>query len=388
VNDPIVARQIAADVVGRVLRSGAFSNVLAEMASSGLAARDRARVKALVFGILRRLEVIDEAIETGAARTVDELDVSVLDRLRVSVFEILYGELPAPVAVSAGVDLVRGNKPKAAGLANAVLRRVSRMDRPLPGGLVLPGWLEKGLKAEWGAEQTRSFALASANEPDRIIRVKAGNVEWFAGIVGAVAAEPGALPEGMVVQDASSIAVGNAVGAGPGMSVLDMAAAPGGKTLHLLDQVGGDGLVVAMDRHRRRVTDGARRASAARWLVGDGTMPPFPGRTFDRVLLDAPCSGLGALRRRPEIRLRVDQGDVEALAALQHRLLEAAFRLLAPGGRLVYSVCTVTPEETVDVARDFDLRPADLPGLVWGSGRLLAPHLTSTDGMFVAVHQG
>jgi 16S rRNA (cytosine967-C5)-methyltransferase len=171
------------------------------------------------------------------------------------------------------------------------------------------------------------------------------------------------------------------------MRVLDMAAAPGGKTLHLIDQVEPDGVVVALDRHRRRVMDGARRVPAARWVVADGTAPPFPGQSFSRILLDAPCSGLGTLRRRPEIRFRVAEAEVSSLAELQRRMLEAAFALLAPGGRLVYSVCTVTPEETVDVARDFDLRPADLPGVVWGNGRLLAPHLTSTDGMFVAVHQ-
>jgi 16S rRNA (cytosine967-C5)-methyltransferase len=122
-------------------------------------------------------------------------------------------------------------------------------------------------------------------------------------------------------------------------------------------------------------------------VVADGTFPPFAAGTFDRVLLDAPCSGLGTLRRRPEIRLRVSESDVKVLAILQHRLLEKAFDLLAPGGRLVYSVCTVTPEETVDVVDPFDLQPAELPGMVWGKGRLLAPHLTSTDGMFVAVHQ-
>jgi 16S rRNA (cytosine967-C5)-methyltransferase len=170
------------------------------------------------------------------------------------------------------------------------------------------------------------------------------------------------------------------------MRVLDVAAAPGGKTLHLLDQTGGRG-VVALDRHTRRVEDGARRVPQAHWVVGDGTKPPFRGRSFDRVLLDAPCSGLGTLRRRPEVRLRVDADQVQALSALQREMLEAAMGLVVPGGRLVYSVCTVTPEETVEVTRDFDLQPPDVPGVVWGNGRLLAPHLTSTDGMFIAVHQ-
>ncbi len=386
-SDPLEARALAADVVGRVLRSGAYSNVLAQKSTAHLSPRDRARVKGLVFGVLRRLETIDGAIETGAARKLDSLEVAILDRLRVSAFEILYGDLPAAVAVSAGVDLIRADSPRAAGLANAILRRLSTMERPSITGLVLPTWLVMSLEREWGAEQTEDFARASAVEPERIIRVPDGGAEGFAGISGAVAAEPGPIPAGAVVQDAASIAVGNVVEAGPGMRVLDIAAAPGGKTLHLIDQAGKDGVVIAVDRHRRRVRDGARRVPGGRWVVGDGRLPPFPAGSFDRVLLDAPCSGLGTLRRRPEIRFRVVESDVKELAGLQRRLLEKAFDLLAPGGRLVYSVCTVTPEETVEVVGPFDLQPADLPGMVWGKGRLLAPHLTSTDGMFVAVHQ-
>jgi 16S rRNA (cytosine967-C5)-methyltransferase len=387
VTDPLDARAVAAEVVGRVLRSGAYSNVLAHKASAHLSSQERGRVKGLVFGVLRRLEAVDKAVAAGARRSVDSLDAEVLDRLRVSAYEILYGSLPTPIAVSAGVDLIRAANPRAAGLANATLRSVSSMDRPQEEGLVLPHWLMTRLESAWGAEQAHEFAVASAGEPERIVRIRAGGPAGFAGIEGAEAAEPGPIPEGSVVQDAASIAAGNVVEATPGMRVLDMAAAPGGKTLHLIDRVGEDGLVVALDRHQRRVMDGARRAPAAHWVVGDGSVPPFSPGSFDRVLLDAPCSGLGTLRRRPEIRLKVDEANIRSLAALQRRMLEAAFELLAPGGRLVYSVCTITPEETVEVSKDFDLQPAELPGSIWGNGRLLAPHLTSTDGMFIAVHQ-
>ncbi|MGH8915106.1 MAG: RsmB/NOP family class I SAM-dependent RNA methyltransferase [Acidimicrobiia bacterium] len=387
-SDPLEARSIAAVVVGRVLRSGAYSNVLAETASAELSPRDRSRVKALVFGVLRRLEAVDAALEAAAQRELDSLDPALLDRLRVSGFEILYGRLPAAVAVSAGVDLVRAVNPRAAGLANAVLRGISGLERPVSAGVRLPRWLVTRLSDAWGPERAEEFAAASGIEPERVVRVRAGTSGGHAGIPGALAVDPGPIPGGTVVQDAASIAVGNVVAAEPGMTVLDLAAAPGGKTLHLVDQVGPHGVVVALDRHRRRVEDGARRVPEARWVLGDGTLPPFAGRSFDRVLVDAPCSALGTLRRRPEIRFRVTEAVVEDLALLQRRILEEALELLAPGGRLVYSVCTITPEETIGVTRNLDFTPPDLPGEVWGDGRLLAPHLTSTDGMFIAVHQG
>ncbi len=384
---PVETRSIASDILGRVLREGAYANVLADQSTADLSPRDRARAKALVFGALRRLEHVDHAIEEAAGRGLETLDTAVADRLRISVFEVLYGDLPRPVTVSTGVDLVRSVNPRASGLANAVLRRVAAMERPVEDGLILPGWLTMSLERAWGGDEAREFALASAGEPERVARSRARLEPGFGGVAGAVAIEPGPLPDDMVIQDAASIQVGNTVAAEPGMIVLDVAAAPGGKTMHLLDQVGEEGVVVALDRHQRRVASSARRVSEARWVVGDGALPPFSSRSFDRVLLDAPCSGLGTLRRRPEIRLRVDEPNVTELGALQRRMLIAALELLAPGGRLVYSVCTVTPEETVDVVRDMGMTPPDGPGRPWGDGLLMAPHLTGSDGMFISVAQ-
>jgi 16S rRNA (cytosine967-C5)-methyltransferase len=387
VSGPVETRSLAAGVVGRVLRSGAYSNVLIDEATSDLSPRDRARAKALVFGVLRRLEPIDRSLEAASGREIGAFDNAVLDSLRVSVFEVLYGDLPRPVTVSTGVDLVRSVSPRAAGLANAVLRRVAAMETPTEQGLVLPPWLSEMLDRAWGVEERARFATASAGEPERVARSGDGGIEGYAGVRGAVALEPGPLPPRMTVQDAASIAVGNAVAAEPGMTVLDIAAAPGGKTLHLLEQVGAEGVVVALDRHQRRVRTAVGRVPGARWVVGDGVEPPFSPHSFDRVLLDAPCSGLGTLRRRPEIRLRVEETTVGQLAGLQRRLLSAAMGLVAPGGRLVYSVCTVTPAETIEVVAGLGMRPASGPGRVWGDGRLMGPHLTGTDGMFISVHQ-
>ncbi len=387
-SDPLQARHLAAEVVGRVLREGAFSNVLLDSHSSSLPPRELARVKALTYGVLRHTERIDHSIEVGARRAVAKVDTGVLDGLRVSVFELLYSDLARPIVVSAGVDLIRETRPKAAGFANAVLRRVAEQEREADQGLDLPSWLRESLEAAWGAVAAREFALASATEPERVVRAKPGAVdvgEELAGIPGAFAVAPGPIPEGTTVQDAASIAVGNAVAAEPGMRVIDLAAAPGGKTAHLLDQVGEGGRVVAADSHRRRVSDARTRVPGAQWVVADARALPFKRASFDRVLLDAPCSGLGTLRRRPEIRLRVTESEVLRLAAGQREMLERATELLAPGGRLVYSVCTVTPEETIEVVAGGGFRPPAIPGEVWGDGRLLAPHITGTDGMFVAL---
>jgi 16S rRNA (cytosine967-C5)-methyltransferase len=126
----------------------------------------------------------------------------------------------------------------------------------------------------------------------------------------------------------------------------------------------------------------------AEYLVMDGRAPALRRRSFDRVLLDAPCTGLGTLRRRPEIRHRLEPESPHRLAPVQRNLVTAALELVAPGGRLVYSVCTIFPEETIDVVADLDAdAPDGLPGEPWGKGWLLAPHTTGTDGMFIAVVQ-
>lgn len=388
--DPLQARHLAAETVGRVVRDGAFSNVLVETQTAALVPRDAARVKALTYGVLRRLERLDGAIEAGAGRALDDVDVALLDRLRVSTFELLYSDLAQPIAVSAGVDLVREIQPKAAGFANAVLRRVAERGREIDEALDLPAWLMESLEAAWGMGEARQFATSSASEPERVVRAAPGTVgigEEVAGIPGAFLVAPGPIPDGATVQDAASIAVGNAVAADEGMRVIDLAAAPGGKTSHLLDQVGDRGIVIAADSHRRRVSDARARVPGAHWVVADANDLPFKGATFERVLLDAPCSGLGTLRRRPEIRFRVTRAEVGRLARAQVGMLEKAMELVAPGGQLVYSVCTVTPEETIDVVEGKGFEPAAVPGIVWGSGRLLAPHLTGTDGMFMALHR-
>jgi len=190
-----------------------------------------------------------------------------------------------------------------------------------------------------------------------------------------------------IVTDPASVAVGLAVAVAPGMVAADLAAAPGGKTLHLWDAMDHRGVLVAADLHQRRARRAAQRTGPGiRWLVADAVHPALRSARFDRVLLDAPCTGLGTLRRRPEIRHRVRPESAAEAGRRQRAMLEAALPLLRAGGRLVYSVCTVLAEETVEVVAGLGARPPEgLPGERLGDGLLLAPHLTGTDGMFIAV---
>jgi 16S rRNA (cytosine967-C5)-methyltransferase len=212
--------------------------------------------------------------------------------------------------------------------------------------------------------------------------------------------DPAALPavrDGRATpQDQASQAVAGLVGARPDDRVLDLCAAPGGKATALAEALDGHGLVVAADlRHGRLglVARAARRLGLDVLVnvVADAGDPPWRDAAFDRVLLDAPCSGLGVLRRRAEARWRIRPGDIAGLAALQRRLLTSAATLVAPGGRLVYAVCTTTEEETLGVdehaARALPgLHALDVPPPPWrahGRGGLLLPGDAGTDGMFV-----
>ncbi|MCA1842081.1 MAG: RsmB/NOP family class I SAM-dependent RNA methyltransferase, partial [Actinobacteria bacterium] len=217
--------------------------------------------------------------------------------------------------------------------------------------------------------------------------------------VGDLARLP-AVAEGRATpQDQASQAVAAAVGARPGERILDMAAAPGGKATALAEAMGDNGLVVAADLRPGRaalVRDAARRLGlrSVEVLAADGRHLPLRAARsglFDRVLLDAPCSGLGVLRRRPEARWRVDPSDVDRLAALQRELLAAAVDRVRPGGLIAYCVCTMTREETLAIdawlAEAFPaLTPVAPPGPPWrphGRGALLLPSAAGTDGMFL-----
>lgn len=385
----------AAGVVGRVVREGAWTQQALASVTKSLPEIDRKQAEGLTFGTIRRLERIDRGIRHVASRELAQIEPAVLDALRVATFELWFGRAPTAVAADTGVEVVRSISGRAAGFANALLRRLARGEPDLGAGLEarafelgLPSWLIEALDAAWGEEETASFASSSLSDAPVSVRHRPGTPlpdgSPVPGIPDAYVIQPASLGQ-HPLQDPSSVAVGHAVMARAGDRIADLAAAPGGKTMHLLDATGGAG-VVALDSSPKRVLRARARATAAAWMVGDAVFPPLRSASFDRVLLDAPCSGLGTLRRRPEIRHRVTAARVEELADLQKRMLAAAIRLVMPGGRLIYSVCTVVPAETVAVVGDYEAHaPEGLPGRIWGGGLLLAPHLTGTDGMFISV---
>jgi 16S rRNA (cytosine967-C5)-methyltransferase len=283
----------------------------------------------------------------------------------------------------------------ARGLVNAVLRRVAAATTPVrwpddATRLSVPDWVLDELTTSLGGEVAR-VALATMNEPATVSERDDG-----------------------YVQDPASQQVAAAVGAGPGERVLDLCAAPGGKATALA--TAGATVVAADVRHRRtallarnarRVApgdDGSASAGPATEgpagpapggggrvvaVTADGTRPPWRDGAFDRVLVDAPCSGLGTLRRRPDLRWRIEADAVGRLAGLQRDLLDAAAGLVRPGGTLVYSVCTLTAAETTGIdgwlaSAHPDLVAAPPPGepwQAWGRGAMLLPQASGTDGM-------
>lgn len=394
----VAARQQAAAIIGRVVRSGAWSNVLLRQVALP-EPDDRALVRFLVYGVLRHLEDIDAAIGAAADRPLGAIDDDVLDVLRVAVYEVLFGRTPDHAVTDTAVETAKViGKSKAAGFVNGVVRAVQRHGAPprpagLAGAFAVGQWLVDALSPLWGEGGTLQFLSASREAAPLCLRARRAGLDTDSltatEVPGAFVAAPGTtVPPGFAVQDAASVAVGEALQVQPGDRVLDLAAAPGGKTLQLADS--GPGLLVAVERHPRRLRSARRRMAAegvdVHWVRADATAPPFADQSFDRVLLDAPCSGLGTLRRRPEIRLRVSEQEVARLATLQRRMLEAALPLVAPGGMLVYSVCTVTPAETTGVVAGLSAdAPAGLPGRRLEGGLLMAPHLTETDGMFISM---
>lgn len=363
------ARHVALDVLRRIDEEGAYANLVLrrELDRSGLDARDRAFVTDLVYGVTRLRRRLDHAVERFLLRPVDP---PVRAALRLGAYQLLELGTPAHAAVSATVDAMAERR--ARGLVNAVLRKVAGApvaDDEWPDAatrLSYPDWIVERLIADLG-DADADAALLAMNAPAPVTERADG-----------------------YVQDQASQWVAELVGAEPGERIADVAAAPGGKATGL---AASGAWVAASDVRASRA--GLVAANAERLgltdrvavVVADGLRPPYRPASFDRLLLDAPCTGLGTLRRRADARWRIDADAVERLAGLQRRLLVAAADLVRPGGTLTYSVCTLTAAEGPDVAATLGWPALDPPGgpwRAWGSGAVLLPQAAGTDGMFLA----
>jgi len=355
------ARQLALDALDRIERDGAYANLLLpeQLQRSSLAPRDRHFATELVYGTTRMRRACDFLVDRFLTR---DLDLRVRNALRLGAYQLHFLAMPPHAAVGETVEVA----PKPArGLVNAVLRRVAEAEVVWPDDatrLSYPDWIVERLVADLGRDDAIA-ALEVMNTAPPVTERADG-----------------------YTQDLASQWVAAAVGAQRGERVADLCAAPGGKAMVL---AASGATVVASDIRKARVR--LIRANAPGLLIAaaDAARPPFAPGTFDRVLIDAPCSGLGTLRRRPDARWRIDERSPERLGEVQRSFVDAAVPLLRPGGTLVYSVCTLTAAETLAVDDHLrvahpELEVAPPLGPPWepvGRGARLLPQGADTDGM-------
>jgi 16S rRNA (cytosine967-C5)-methyltransferase len=420
-------REIAVEILNRIDQTGAYAEPLLDAALSQTGIRnpqDRGLLTELVYGTLRmrgRLDWIAGRLYRGDEAA---LETPVRNILRTGLYQLIFTDrIPPFAAVYETVGIAKKIRPAAAGLVNAILRNALREKENIawpdmakdPGKAISvfhshPRWLVECWLDRYGIDETIAICRANNAIPPLSVRVNtlktsrenaiaalaeegiAAETARFSpdGIIlpapAAGLRETAAFKNGLIrVQDEASQLVTRLVAPRPGERILDLCAGVGGKTLHMAAFMNNQGEMTAVDLN----PDKLRFLAAEAGRLGTTIVEPFPGdaaRTpdtfhgaFDRVLLDAPCSGLGTLRRNPEIRWRIAPADLEKSSKTQKRLLRSAADCVKPGGLLAYCVCTVTPEENEDVAADL---LAARPGFKHIPPEGIPPELTDVDGFF------
>ncbi|HET9436998.1 MAG TPA: transcription antitermination factor NusB [Gaiellaceae bacterium] len=400
------ARAAAFDVLVRVFEDGAYADRALRSAAAGLDERDRALAQRLAYGAVQRVRTLDHAIERLGRRRVARLDAPVRAALRLGAYQLGYVEGVARyAAVNESVELVRRARlERAVPFTNAVLRRLASGIDGVLGALPestaaeaalrhsYPDWVAETWWRELGPDGARAL-MHALNEPaPTVVRLVHGEIDGVpdADVPGAWHVErvdETAFAEGRVwPQSAASQLVGLTVGAREGERTLDLCAAPGGKATMLAGEV----VAVEVNEARaRELAENARRLGArnVRVVVADGRSLPADLGPFDRALVDAPCSGLGVLNSRPDLRWRA-----EPLPELQLDLLRAAAERVRPGGTIVYSVCTIDADESEAVVDASGLEVDPTLGDEWPRFRharrpeflQTLPHVHGTAGFFVA----
>jgi 16S rRNA (cytosine967-C5)-methyltransferase len=390
------ARRCAFVVLRRVFERGAYADLALHAEAAGLDARDRALAMRLAYGAVQRKGTLDHLIEQLARRPVQRLDPPVLAALRLGLYELLYlSGSPDYAVVADAVQLAKTHGRGGHGLVNAVLRRAGREgavgllgplgdDTPARAAVKHshPEWIARLWWDHLGADDARAL-MGYDNEPGELaLRVNtlvtdANTLATQLGSAGVRAHRDAQLSEALVLdgpldihdsplwsagafmaQSRAAMLVARALAPRPGERVLDLCAAPGGKATHLAALMDGGGELLAVERNRRRAAELARtaqrlRAGNVRVEVGDAARVRADEPAFDRVLVDPPCSGLGTLQARADLRWRVTPSAVEQMAAEQAAILAAGAAALRPGGVLVYSTCTISPTENEHVIGTF-----------------------------------
>lgn len=405
-NDGLPAREAALTLIDAALsRRGGIDEAASAHGFRFLEPRERAFARALAMAAVRRLGPIDRAL---SAKLQKEPPPRVRNLLRLGVVQAFYLDVPAFAAVATSVEMAGINKASRPfkGLVNAVLRGLLRDGPPSDDPEQLaPPWLFTRWTAAWGLETARAVALEIANEPaaDLSLKDPALAESWAqrlegeilpggtlrASRKGDVAAWPGFEEGGWWVQDAAAAVPARLLNVKAGETAVDLCAAPGGKSLQL---AAAGASVVAVDRSAarlERLSDNFRRMNlTAEVVVADAGAWDDP-RTFDAVLLDAPCSATGTFRRHPDVLWAARPGDVASLAGVQSRLLDAAADKTRPGGRLVYCVCSLEPEEGEAQVEAFLARRPDMRLDPIASGEAGAPaaSLTARGTLRLLPHQ-
>jgi len=434
-------RELALQILHDAESRSAYADRLLEtrLRANALEPRDAAFVTTLVQGTLRYRALLDhhlDALLGGRQDGMAGLPLWIRTALRLGAYQMLVlTRVPVSAAVAESVELAKEyGHPGTAGLVNAVLRRLASGERAaipareadpvahLAVATSHPRWLVERWVARLGVEEAEQLLRADNDEPAITVRpnlhrlrmvvfqeaLRAEGHESVAGpnggpvrvvAAGYVPSRSQLFRQGMLwLQDEAESVVPLLLGVKPGMRVLDFCAAPGGKAAALAEAVAPNGLIVAMERHASRARSMrenlAERLRMPRIAVvcADGLRPPFAA-PFDAVLVDAPCSGLGVLRRRADARWRKEEAIISEMAALQRALLHAAAPLVRKGGIMVYSVCSLEPEETDATVKEFldahptfvqeDARP-HVPSAFRGADAALRtfPHTHGTDGVY------
>jgi 16S rRNA (cytosine967-C5)-methyltransferase len=435
---PSEARACAYAVLRRVFEQGAYADRALHAESRALDRRDRALAMRLAYGAVQRRGTLDRLIEGLADRPVAKLDAPLLAALRLGLYELLYlDHAPDYAVVADAVELAKMNARAGHGLVNAALRRAGRegaavllgaMSDETPEQAAVkhshPQWIARLWWQELGAEDARAL-MAYDNEPGEVA-LRANTLLTDAPALARelpvrTHGDPD-VPEALVLEESfdvhdsplwkegafmaqsrAAMLVSRVLAPGRNERVLDLCAAPGGKSTHLAALMGATGEVVAVEHDRGRAgalvrTAQRLRAGNVRVELADASQPRPEGAVYDRVLVDPPCSGLGTLQARPDLRWRMERSRLGELEREQEKILVAGARALRPGGVLVYSTCTISPTENelriatfLDANPDFALDDlgVELPALRHPSPHtpetvLTLPHRDRTAGFFIA----